>query len=67
MHGENLLINDCGDWQTVEAVGECLPQLDVVSTFAFIVKAINTIDRSAFVISSKDEKVLWILDLVCQK
>ena len=34
MHGEYLLVNDGGDRQAVEAVGERLPQLDVVPSFA---------------------------------
>lgn len=34
MHGENFLINDGRDWQTVKAVGERLPQFNVVPTFA---------------------------------
>jgi hypothetical protein len=34
VHGEDLLVNDSSDWQTVEAVGKGLPQLDVVTTFA---------------------------------
>ena len=33
MHGENLLVDDCGDWQAIKAVGESFPELDVVSTF----------------------------------
>ena|ERR1700761_609264 len=67
MHGENFLVNYGGNWQTVETIGKCLPQLDVVTPFAFIVEAINTVDRGAFMVSSKDEKVFWVLDLVCQK
>jgi hypothetical protein len=31
---EDLLVHDGGDRQTVEAVGERLPQLYVVTTFA---------------------------------
>ena len=31
---ENLLIHDGGDGQAVEAVGESLPQLDVVTPLA---------------------------------
>ena len=31
---EDLLIHDGGNWQTVETIRECLPQLDVVPPFA---------------------------------
>jgi len=34
MTAEDLLVDDGGDGQTVEAVGERLPQLDVVPTLA---------------------------------
>ena len=35
MHGEDLLVNDRGNREAVEAVGERLPQLDVVPSFAY--------------------------------
>lgn len=34
VHGEDLLVNDGGDWQAVEAVREGLPQFDVVAPLA---------------------------------
>ena len=34
------------------------------STLTLIVKAIDSINRSAFMISTQQEKVLWIFDLV---
>lgn len=34
MHRKNLLVDDGGDGQAVEAVGERLPQFDVVPAFA---------------------------------
>lgn len=44
VHGEDLLVDDSGNWQAVEAVGECLPQLDVVSPLALVVETVNTVD-----------------------
>ena len=35
MHRENLLVNDGGDWQAVEAIGKRLPQLYVVPSLAW--------------------------------
>ena len=64
MHGEDLLIDDGGNRQTVEAIGESLPQLDVMPPLALVVEAINTVDGGAFVVSAENEKVLGILDLV---
>ena len=66
MHGENLLVNDGGNGQAVEAVGKCLPQLDVVASLALIVETVNAVDGSALVVAAEDEEVLGVLDLVCQ-
>lgn len=38
MTAENLLVNDSCYWQAIEAVRECLPQLDIVSAFALVVE-----------------------------
>ena len=67
MHGEDLLIDDSSDGQAVEAIGECLPQLDVVSALALIVKTVDTVDRSTLVVTAKDEEVLGVFDLVCEE
>lgn len=64
MHGENLLVNDGSNWQAVEAVGEGLPQLDVVATLALIVETVDTVDGRTLVVTAEDEEVLWVLDLV---
>ena len=67
MHGENLLVDDSGDRQAVEAIRKSLPKLYVVTTLALIVEAIDTVDGGAFVVTSQDEEVLGVLDLVCQQ
>jgi hypothetical protein len=64
VHGENLLVDDSGDRKAVEAVGKGLPQLDVVATLALVVEAIDTVDRGALVVTSEDEEVFGVLDLV---
>jgi hypothetical protein len=64
VHGENLLVDDSGDGETVKAVCKGFPQLDVVPPFAFIVESVYTIDGGAFMVPAQDEKVLGILDLV---
>jgi hypothetical protein len=67
VHGEDLLVDNGGDGQTVEAVGEGLPQLDIVSSLALIVEAIDAVDGSALMITTQNEEVFWVLDLVCQE
>lgn len=66
MHGEDLLVDDGGNGQAVEAVSEGLPQLDVVSSLALVVESVNTVDRRALMVSAKYKEVLWVLDLVCE-
>ena len=41
MHGEDLLVDDGGNWEAVEAVGKGLPELDVVSSLALVVEAVD--------------------------
>jgi len=67
MHSEDLLVDDSRNGQAVEAVGEGLPQPDVVPPLALVVEAIDTIDRCALVVTAKDEEVLRVFDLVCQQ
>jgi len=64
MHGEDLLVNDSGDGQAVEAVRESLPELDVVATLAFVVKTVDAVDGCAFVVATQDKEVLRVFDLV---
>lgn len=67
MHGEDLLINDGGNGQAVEAVGKSLPKLDVVASLALVVEAVDTVDGRALVVAAQDEEVLGVLDLVRQQ
>lgn len=64
VHGENLLVNDGSDGKTVEAVGKSLPQLNVIATLALVVESIDTVDGGALVVTSEDEEVFGVLDLV---
>ena len=41
MHAEDLGGYYGGDWEGVEDVDEGLPDLDVRSTFAFVIEAVN--------------------------
>lgn len=64
VHGENLLVDDSGNGKTVEAIGEGLPELDVVATLALVVEAVDAVDGGALVVAAEDEEVLGVLDLV---
>ena len=67
MHGEYFLVDDCCNRQTIEAIGECLPQLDVVPPLALIVESVYAVDRCALVVPTQNKEVFWILDLVREK
>ena len=67
MHAEYFLVNDRRDRQTVKTVCEGFPQLDVVATFALIVKPVDSVDRCTFMVSSENEKVLRVLNLVSEQ
>lgn len=67
MHGEDLLVNDSCNWQAVEAIGESLPELNVISTLAFIIESINAVNGCTFVVTTENEEVLRVFDLVCQE
>ena len=64
VHREDLLVDDGRDGQAVEAVGEGLPQLDVVAALALIVEAVDAVDGGALVVPAEDEEVLGVLYLV---
>lgn len=67
MHSKYLLVNDGSNWETIETIGEGLPQLDIVTSLAFIIKPVYAVDGGAFVITTEDEKVFWIFDFICQQ
>lgn len=64
---KDLLVNDRGDRQAIEAIREGLPELDVVSPLALVVKTVYPVYAGALVIAAQQEKILRILDLVRQQ
>lgn len=67
MHADDLVVDQSSDRQAVEALSEHFPQFDAVPSLAFVVESINSIDSCAFVVSSQQEEVLWVLDLVSKQ
>lgn len=64
VHAQDLVVNDCSDRQTVEAVGEYLPQSNAESTLALVVESVDSVDGGALVVSAEEEQVVWEFDLV---
>jgi len=67
VHAEDLLVDDGSDGKTREALCECLPQLNVVSSFAFVVESVDAVDRGAFVVASEEKEVLRVFNFVSQQ
>jgi uncharacterized protein involved in tellurium resistance len=67
VHTEDLVVDESSNGETVEAVGETLPQLNIVSLFALVVESVHAVDGSALVVASEEEEVELVLDLVGKK
>ena len=52
---------------TIESIDESLPYFDITSSLAFVIESINSSNIGAFVIASKEEEVLRVLDLVAHE
>lgn len=64
MHAKYFLIHYCGNRQTVKAVGERLPELDIVAPLALVVETIDAVDRGALVVSSQNKEIFRVLYFV---
>ena len=67
MHRKNLLVYNCCNGQAIEAVCECLPELDIVSPLALVVESIDAVDGGTLMISAQNEEILGIFDFVCEQ
>jgi len=67
MHRQDFVVDQGRNRQAVEAVRKHFPQSDGVTPFAFVVEAVNAINTCTLVVAAQEEKVLWVLDLVCKQ
>ena len=67
MHTEDLIIDQGSNWEAVEAVSKSFPEFYIISTLAFVIETVNSVDRSTFVISSQQKEVLGVLNFVSQQ
>ena len=44
MHTEDFFINNCGDRHCVKNITEYFPKLQVISSFAFIIETVKSIN-----------------------
>lgn len=64
MHANDLVVNNGATRQAIKRVAKLLPHFDRETTTALIVKTINPVNTGTFVVSTQQEKVLWILYFV---
>lgn len=64
MEAEDLVVDEGGEWEVVEEVGEVLPDVGVaVLAEALVVEAVNLGDLAGLVVSTEDGDALWVADL----
>lgn len=63
VHAEDLLVDDGSNREAVEAVCESFPEADVVTTLAFVVETVDSVDGGTLVVATEEEEVLRVLDL----
>ena len=59
MHAEYLVIDQGCNWHAVEHVLELFPDTDAVPPLALVVEPIDSVDLSALMVSTEQEKVLF--------
>lgn len=67
MHAEDLGCDNGGNRDGVEDVDKCLPDLDVATTLAFVIEAVDARNVRTLVVAAEEEKVLWVAQLVAKE
>ena len=64
MHADDATFDNGADGKTFETIRKQLPEMNVITSFAFIVKTVDTVDGVCFVISTQNKEILGIFDFV---
>ena len=64
MHTKDFVVDQGCDWHAVEDILKLFPKSDTVPVLALVIETVNSIDLTAFVVTSQKEKVLLELYLV---
>ena len=67
MRTEDLLIYHCSTGEAVETIGKGLPKLNAKAALALVIETVNAVNRGALVISTEDEEIFGVFDLIGQK
>lgn len=64
VHADDLVIQNGHHGKAVEAIGENLPEFNGVPPLALVIEAVDPVDTSTLVVSSREEEILGVFDLV---
>ncbi len=64
MHTDDFVVDNSRAGEAIKSIAECLPQLDTETTATLIVESIDPVDSCTLMVSSEDEKVFRVLDLI---
>ncbi len=64
MHADDFVINNSRTGEAVKSIAESLPQLDTETTTALVIETVDPVDSGTFMVSSEDEKVFRVLNLI---
>jgi hypothetical protein len=64
VHANDLIVNHGATGEAVEGVAELLPHLDGEAAATLVVKSVDAINASAFMVPPEQEEVLGVLDLI---
>uniref|UniRef100_A0A6B2LC98 Uncharacterized protein n=1 Tax=Arcella intermedia TaxID=1963864 RepID=A0A6B2LC98_9EUKA len=67
MNTKNLILNNRTKRQTIKTIIKQLPNLQTIARLALVVEPVDSINRRTFVVASKHEEVLGVLDFVCEE
>ena len=67
MHTQYSIINNSTHWQNIKDFLKLSPHFGIIPSFALVIKAVHPVNLMAFVISSEQEEVIWVLDFVCHQ
>ncbi len=68
MKAEDLVIDESGEWEVVEEVGEVLPYVCVaVLAQTLVVESVDLGNLTRLMVSSEDGDTLWVADLKCDE
>ena len=67
MHAEYFFVNNCSNGHSVEHITKYFPKLQVIPSFALVVKPIKPVNASRLVVASENEEIFRMLDFIGQE